>query len=419
MKKIILLELVLLFMGTLFPGDNPPSGWYVQPIPVNKNIVDLCFLDTLNGWAVTDNIMLTDTTYILKTTNGGNNWLINYRTHTKYFHAIQFVDMQTGYVAGGTGLVLKTTNSGNNWFTILSSGTEFTDVFFINKDTGWLCDDYNNFGIGLLKTTNGGINWVQQMPPSYQPQKIFFLNKDTGWVKASGGGDLLYKTTNSGNYWFLQYIFNNGFNDMFFSSKDTGWALAGSTHYMKTTNGGDNWIAIPDPYPYSASSDLFFINNKIGVFTSGANKIKKTTDGGSIYLQYSPAFSTKAIQLVDSLHGWAGGTLMVATKDGGGPPVDVKKISSEVPVEYKLCQNYPNPFNPITNIKFQMLKKGNAEIKVFDITGKLIKVLLNENLNSGEYRVTFDGSNLSSGIYFYSLFAEGKRIDTKSMVLLK
>jgi hypothetical protein len=66
-----------------------------------------------------------------------------------------------------------------------------------------------------------------------------------------------------------------------------------------------------------------------------------------------------------------------------------------------------------------MLKQGLAEIKVFDITGKLIKVLLKKNLSAGEYNASFNAGELTSGVYFYSLFVNGVRIDTKKAVLLK
>ncbi|HEY5123743.1 MAG TPA: T9SS type A sorting domain-containing protein, partial [Ignavibacteria bacterium] len=94
-------------------------------------------------------------------------------------------------------------------------------------------------------------------------------------------------------------------------------------------------------------------------------------------------------------------------------------ISSDIPKEYKLYQNYPNPFNPVTKIKFDLAGlKGFASIRIYDIMGREIKVLLNEILTPGRYEVTFDGSNLASGIYFYILNAAGYS-ETKRMVFIK
>jgi len=86
---------------------------------------------------------------------------------------------------------------------------------------------------------------------------------------------------------------------------------------------------------------------------------------------------------------------------------------------YKLFQNYPNPFNPFSNIRYEILKTAFIEIKIFDILGKEISTLVNTKIQPGTYEVSFDGSNYSSGIYFYSLYVDGNRIDTKKFVLMK
>jgi len=98
--------------------------------------------------------------------------------------------------------------------------------------------------------------------------------------------------------------------------------------------------------------------------------------------------------------------------------VGVEPISKNVPDEYKLYQNYPNPFNPSTNIKYQIPNNGFVSIKVFDILGKEITTLVNEKQSSGTYEVTFDGGDLSSGIYFYKLETDGFS-EVKKLILLK
>ncbi|MDD5362109.1 MAG: T9SS type A sorting domain-containing protein [Ignavibacteria bacterium] len=106
--------------------------------------------------------------------------------------------------------------------------------------------------------------------------------------------------------------------------------------------------------------------------------------------------------------------------------VEVRNISAVVPGEYKLYQNYPNPFNPVTKIKFDVPENGKLKpengitiIKVYDLLGREIKTLVNEKLNPGSYEVTFDGSRLSSGIYFYRLTINDKQLAIKKMILLK
>ena len=88
------------------------------------------------------------------------------------------------------------------------------------------------------------------------------------------------------------------------------------------------------------------------------------------------------------------------------------------PELFNLSQNYPNPFNPVTNIKFAVGSRQFVSLKVFDLLGKEITTLVNEEKPAGSYQVSWDGSNLPSGIFFYQLKA-GSFISTKKMTLLK
>lgn len=87
--------------------------------------------------------------------------------------------------------------------------------------------------------------------------------------------------------------------------------------------------------------------------------------------------------------------------------------------DYKLFQNYPNPFNPITKIRYQIGNNSYVRLKIFDIEGKDIKTLVKKYQNTGSYIVQFDGNDLSSGIYFYSLYINNELIETKKLMLLK
>lgn len=90
-----------------------------------------------------------------------------------------------------------------------------------------------------------------------------------------------------------------------------------------------------------------------------------------------------------------------------------------LPINCELYQNYPNPFNPKTNIKFAVSKNGNVELKVFDITGKQALAVFNGYMKPGYYNAEIDGTNLSSGVYFYRLRFEDIVYDTKKMILIK
>jgi hypothetical protein len=102
------------------------------------------------------------------------------------------------------------------------------------------------------------------------------------------------------------------------------------------------------------------------------------------------------------------------------PPniIGINLISTEIPVKFVLHQNFPNPFNPSSKIKFELPSAGLTQIKIFDILGREVQVLVNKYLNAGIYEVEFDASNLASGIYFYSMETNGFK-ETKKMILTK
>ena len=86
--------------------------------------------------------------------------------------------------------------------------------------------------------------------------------------------------------------------------------------------------------------------------------------------------------------------------------------------EYKLNQNYPNPFNPSTQLEFGISKLGFVSLRIYDILGKEVATIVNEKLSPGIYKYEFNGSNLSSGIYFYTIKA-GDFTETKKMTLIR
>ncbi len=92
-----------------------------------------------------------------------------------------------------------------------------------------------------------------------------------------------------------------------------------------------------------------------------------------------------------------------------------RKISS---LDFSLAQNYPNPFNPATKIRFNLPNTGNTSLIVYDVLGKEISVLLDREMDAGEYEITFNGASLSSGIYFYRL-TSGSYSQIRKMLLVK
>ena len=97
-----------------------------------------------------------------------------------------------------------------------------------------------------------------------------------------------------------------------------------------------------------------------------------------------------------------------------GNTVTIKK---EI-VNYAISQNYPNPFNPATTINYQIPKSNFVILKIYDLLGREVRTLVNEEQPTGEYTVTFNAGSLASGLYFYTLRA-GNFTQTKKMMLLK
>jgi uncharacterized delta-60 repeat protein len=98
--------------------------------------------------------------------------------------------------------------------------------------------------------------------------------------------------------------------------------------------------------------------------------------------------------------------------------IGISQVSTEIPSTFSLSQNYPNPFNPVTNIEFNIPKASIVRISVYDLQGREIETLVYQNLNAGSYKVDWDASKYSSGIYYYKITA-GSFIETKKMVLVK
>ncbi|MEZ4688776.1 MAG: T9SS type A sorting domain-containing protein [Ignavibacteria bacterium] len=442
MKKLILLELALLFLATTFQSDNPP-GWYQQTLPVNDNINDIFFLDSLNGWAVTyGRINPPDTAYILKTTNGGDNWNVQF-SNVNDFLSIQFANENTGYACGGFGIgtLFKSTNGGTNWNNITFGSTNrFNDLVFINKDTGWVCSS-DSFDGGVFKTTDGGLSWVQQVNlTTANPQRIFFVNNEIGWI--GNEHRRLYKTTNSGVNWNLQYTFpqtNSNVRDILFTSADTGWISESYENNIQfSSNGGTNWISQSLPakggiIAFSQPEKFSSIDGKNiwgggGTASFGMGRFRgiiyKSSNSGTNWYYQIPdtsihIFNYTNIQFINDSLGWASNTGMIHTTDGGGTLVSISNSEFELPGSFVLSQNYPNPFNPKTKINYEIKNSGFINLTVYDIRGSKISVLINKKQNPGNYETEFDGSHLNSGVYFYSLFIDGEKMNTKKMVLVR
>jgi hypothetical protein len=99
-------------------------------------------------------------------------------------------------------------------------------------------------------------------------------------------------------------------------------------------------------------------------------------------------------------------------------PTSVDQSPAGLPAQFSLRQNYPNPFNPSTTITFELPRSTEVRLSVFDVLGREVSVLVNENRNAGVHEVRFDGSGLPSGVYFCRIQA-GDFVQAKKMLAVK
>jgi hypothetical protein len=132
-----------------------------------------------------------------------------------------------------------------------------------------------------------------------------------------------------------------------------------------------------------------------------------------------PVNSVLSLAIDGSGNKWIGtyGGLAVY-KEGGVVSVEENPISEIVAKEYLLSQNYPNPFNPTTTIKYSIPEFSFVSIKIYDVLGSEIAAIVNEEKPTGNYELSWNAANLSSGVYFYQLKV-GNYVETKKMILLR
>ena len=439
---------ILIFLIAFNFQDSMIGGWYQQNMPDlgDKQVSDIMFIDSLIGYSTTNNSNPNDTGYILKSTNSGDNWYIVYRDFRDFSRVI-FLNKDTGFVSGGFGTgarLKKTINGGINWFDLNTPGgglINLYDMVVFGNDTIWVTETNSLVG-GLFRTTNGGLNWEKLdygIIGSY-PNKIYFYNSRIGFAS---NGSLLFRTTNSGYNW-SQVSNNNGFNDMVFIDSLTGYKNYDSTR--KTTDGGINWIAQKRPnLNIDRSFYKFGVINKdtiwgVGgaIYTSSLIRgiVYITTNGGinwgyqipDLNINITSSYYLLSLTNKNNIWTYAHSPKGIHTKIGGNDTTfftNIKEQTTNISYYYELGQNFPNPFNPVTKIKYSIknsvsgIQYSEVKLIIYNIVGKEVTTLVNNRQTKGDYEVRFDGSNLSSGIYFYTLFVDGNRIDTKKMIFLK
>jgi hypothetical protein len=182
--------------------------------------------------------------------------------------------------------------------------------------------------------------------------------------------------------------------------------------------------------PMDSSEELVSAGNLVPRISIGANGLVYVGNGASEPSQgkfYGLTANLQTMWSVAATYNYYSGPAIgedgILVFCGGGTNITAFKTSvsvanNNIPSVITLEQNYPNPFNPMTVINYDVAKKDNVSLMVYDITGKLVATLVNEIITPGKYQYTFHAGGLASGIYYYEL-RSGSFVDTKKMVLVK
>jgi len=411
MRKIILT--VFIVLCTL---KNAEAQWIIQPTGNIHSIRDVEFINRYTGWSCGDN-------HIYKTTNGGNNWIE--QTHPDAYLIQQIFPVNENVVyAVGWWNFMKTTNGGETWTAFFAGGTGqglpvLEALYFIDENTGWLTGN-----VVVMKTTNGGNSFIDSMRLEGLGQDVYFKNAMTGIICGESGGVL--KTINGGQSWHSIKIIKKGtqysFRRLAVINDSIVWI--GSIPIYKSTDFGNTWDSIgyiPSTNFNVRMYGLCFSSINIGYAAGNMGEMYKTTDGGYSWKRENSGASTSIIYSIDAYTDsivWAsrGNGTIIHTVTGG--QTGISNSSILLPKNFILYQNFPNPFNPVTNLEFKISKFGFVSLMIYDMLGKDVLTIVNENLKAGTYNYEFNASNFPSGIYFYTLMANGF-IETKQMVLIK
>jgi hypothetical protein len=397
--------------------------WTQQVSPVST--------DVFSCWAVSDQVGWIGGTsnVIIRTTNGGTTWTLANTGVIAEIYSIFAFDENNCWAGAGDGALWHTTNGGANWTWItMSPATPFIDaVYFWDANLGFVMGD-PAVSPNLWRyyiTTNGGANWTlgANAPP--------YSGTEAGWNNSWASTDTghIWWGTNVTKIWkgsfmgpFNSYPTTGSLNSygVWFNNANTGVASFSAGAIKNSTDGGVTWTTgtfTPTQTPFGLRGILGTTYIWMSCGTTTAGSIYRSTNNGVAFVsQISiPSNPAYCIGMNSINHGWAGtatGKIYRYTDNVGvGNPITT-------PTEFKLSQNYPNPFNPTTTIDFVLSNAGYVSLKVYDMMGKEVEILIDGVESAGSHQVIYNASKLSSGTYFYQM-KSGEFKDTKTMVIVK
>ena len=428
--------------GTIIKTTNVGVSWFQQMGDSTFSLGAVHFINENIGWVIGSSGT------ILKTTNGGISWINQLAPADYPFKDVHFIDESTGFIAaayywgeGCDGLILKTTNGGETWSEQpVQDSTEWNawnSISFSDNQNGILvgtrCETMSGWG-DIFRTTDGGTSWVLAFENEFY--SFFFTStasSDSNYFWVSGfdfyRGNVILFSSDNGLNWASQIdsgLYYNSLNDICFINSTTGWAVGDNGFILHTTNSGVPIVLTS--FTATSNSNEVILNWSTATETNNRGfeilRFTQNDNSGWQTIGFVPGFGTttkpKSYRYTDSKVSTEKYTYRLKQIDFDGSYEYSMEVEVEVsvPLKFSLEQNYPNPFNPNTQISYQLPVNCGVKLKVLDILGSEVAVLVNEYKIVGKYDVEFNASSLSSGVYFYQLKA-GNYIDTKKMMLIK
>lgn len=400
----------------LITSSESGYHWAMRSSELTENSIrDICFSDSLKGWLAGYGGTL------FYTVDGGENW------NPKSLFSIDFSSISTPtnqdiYVSGNNGEFIKSNNGGTNWqVNNIGNWLSETTIKFLSKDIGYCIAPYEG---RLFKTTDAGNSWSDQISNGHWFNQMFFADSLNGWViepPICEGDYIVYRTSNGGETWEDSTHFNY-IDGIYFLDSKTGWIVANYNGLYKTTNGGRDWEIsaqlgdfIPKQLWFTSESRGYMIANS-NIYWAG---LYQTYDGGITWTPIRNYMSLNKIHLNEN-------NILCGVGDYGKlikystilTSVEDPWQGNNLPQSFMLSQNFPNPYNSQTTISYSIPNNSFVQIQIFDILGREVSTLLNEEKAAGNYKINFNASELTSGVYFYRIQA-GDFVETKKMIYLK
>lgn len=381
-------------------------------------------------------VMYGSTVYVSR--NRGENWsAISTTTLGNNAHSFYVSPLDTNIwlaaVVSSPDKIIRSTNYGLTWSTVLS-------INFSNYGMP-LEEDQNNpalfyfapDGGGFYKSTDTGATFteISNNYPFRSPCDIIVMWDSArviylaDGVTGSGLGEI-FKSDNGGANWKLVETNSNSSEIPAICNSVFDRSIAYATNWpsgdiYKTQNYGDNWTLLRTNSGSGWATDLCREDPTVVLTGSYGGTTYLSTDAGSNFTTISIGGGAGAGELAIErnymLDMRTGGTSKLSVTYNIITTVEEQKISG-IPNSFNLYQNYPNPFNPTTTIKFDIPNSGNVSLKIYDLLGREVAALIDGFRNAGKYEASFNGNNISSGVYFYKLKFNGFE-QTKKFMLVK